>query len=123
MRFGLVGTFGFLVDVSVVLSLLAFGADVYTAGLAGWLVAASVTWFLNRLLTFLGADRSRPLRQWLRFLASQTLGFVLNRGTYALLVTFLADAAEQPALAVAAGSCAGLAANFLAARRFAFRTP
>jgi hypothetical protein len=46
---------------------------------------------------------------------------VLNRGTYALLVTFVAIAAEQPVLAVAAGSIAGMGVNFVLSRRMVFR--
>jgi putative flippase GtrA len=46
---------------------------------------------------------------------------VLNRGTYALLVTFVPLCAEQPVYAVAAGAVAGMFVNFGLSRRVVFR--
>ena len=48
-------------------------------------------------------------------------GFVLNRGTYVLLVTFVAAAADQPVIATSAGAVAGLFVNFSLSRRLVFR--
>jgi putative flippase GtrA len=45
----------------------------------------------------------------------------LNRGTYALLVTFSTAAADQPVIATAAGAVAGLLVNFSLSRRLVFR--
>ena len=57
-------------------------------------------------------------QQWARFLVVNLGGFVLNRGTYALLVTFVPLCAEQPVFAVAAGAIVGMFLNFgLAPRR------
>ena len=55
------------------------------------------------------------------FMLANLGGFVLNRGTYALLVTFVAEAANQPVIAVAAGAIAGLLVNFTLSRRLVFR--
>ena len=64
-----------------------------------------------------GVDLPRPGQrsghhQWARFLVVNLGGFVLNRGTYALLVTFVALCAEQPVYAVGAGAIAGMFVNF-----------
>jgi hypothetical protein len=48
-------------------------------------------------------------------------GFTLNRGTYALLVTFVALCADQPVYAVAAGAIAGMFLNFGLSRTMVFR--
>jgi putative flippase GtrA len=48
-------------------------------------------------------------------------GFVLNRGTYSILVAFVAIAAEQPVIATAAGAIAGMFVNFTLSRRLVFR--
>lgn len=122
LRFGVVGGAGFVVDTATVYALhFALGFDLYTAGALAYVVAASATWALNRAWTFKGASRERPARQWLLFLAVQLIGFALNRGTYAALVTWLPLAATYPVLAVAAGSVAGMGVNFLTARLLVFR--
>ena len=46
---------------------------------------------------------------------------MLNRGTYAILVTYLPLAADQPVFAVAAGAVAGMFVNFGLSRRLVFR--
>ena len=60
-------------------------------------------------------------RQWVRFLAANAFGFTLNRGTYALLVTFVAVCAAQPIFATAAGAIAGMFLNFSLSRAMVFR--
>lgn len=122
LRFGVVGTIGFVVDTATVYGLhFLLGLDLYSAGAAAYVVAATATWALNRAWTFRGASRARPARQWALFLGVQLLGFALNRGTYAALVTFLPLAAAHPVIAVAAGSIAGMGVNFLTARLIVFR--
>jgi putative flippase GtrA len=54
------------------------------------------------------------------FLLVNLLGFVCNYGTYAALVAGVPLVAAQPVIGVAAGSLAGMAANFLMSRRFVF---
>lgn len=122
LRFGVVGTIGFVIDTATVYALhFLLGLDLYRAGAAAYVVAATSTWALNRAWTFRGASRERPARQWALFLAVQLIGFALNRGTYAALVTFLPLAAAHPVIAVAAGSIAGMGVNFLTARLIVFR--
>ena len=67
---------------------LRYQLGLYGAGLVSYLVAATGTWICNRLWTFRGSGSGPAHRQWARFLAANAVGFVLNRGTYALLITF-----------------------------------
>jgi putative flippase GtrA len=120
LRFGVVGTLGFLVDTAVVYS-LRYRLGLLGAGLVAFVVAATANWVMNRLWTFRGQGSLPAHREWARYMATNAVGFVLNRGTYALLVTFVAIAAEQPVLAVAAGSIAGMGVNFVLSRRLVFR--
>ena len=119
-RFGTVGTFGFIVDTLVVYALRG-AVGLYWAGLASYLVAATFTWGCNRIWTFRGIGSGPAHRQWARFLGANTLGFSLNRGTYVLLVTFVAVCARQPVLATAAGAIAGMFVNFTMSRVLVFR--
>ena len=120
LKFGVVGVLGFMVDTSVVYA-LRHRLGLYGAGVVAFVVAASANWVMNHLWTFRGQG-SLPLHQeWARYMAANLGGFVLNRGTYAILVTFVAVCAEQPVLAVAAGSIAGMGVNFVLSRTVVFR--
>lgn len=118
--FGTVGLAGFVVDTATVYGLRAW-LGLYGAGMAAYITAATVTWLLNRVWTFRGQGGGSIQRQWARFLAANALGFLLNRGTYAVLVTFVAAAAEQPVIATFAGAIAGMFVNFHLSRRMVFR--
>jgi putative flippase GtrA len=120
VQFGIVGGIGFVFDTAVVYALRR-SLGLYVAGVAAYLVAATVTWALNRAYTFRGASRAPAHVQWAKFLLANLFGFVLNRGTYAVLVTAVPLCAEQPVLAVAAGCLAGMFVNFSLTRRMVFR--
>lgn len=119
LRFGTVGAAGFVVDTAVVYALRGT-IGIYGAGAAAYVVAASFTWVFNRIWTFRGAQSMAPGRQWMVFLATQSVGFVVNRGVFAVLVTVSPLCAAYPVLAIAAGVMAGMFLNFAAARRFVF---
>jgi putative flippase GtrA len=120
MMFGTVGVAGFLTDTASVY-LLRYRLGLYGAGIVAYGVAASATWILNRSWTFRGRGSGPAHRQWARFLVVNLAGFVLNRGTYALLVTFVPRCAAQPVYAVAAGAIAGMFVNFNLSRTMVFR--
>lgn len=119
LRFGTVGGVGFLVDTAIVYA--ARGAlGLYGAGVVSFLGAATVTWLLNRVWTFRGLGGGPMHRQWLLFLATNAIGFVLNRGAYFTLVATTGICVRYPVLAVAAGAVAGMFANFGLSRRIVF---
>jgi putative flippase GtrA len=121
LRFGVVGTGGFLVDTALLYLALWAGAGLYGGRVLSYLGAASFTFALNRAWTFRGAVGGHAGRQWALFLLVNLIGFALNYGTYAVLVATVPLVAANPVLGVAAGSLAGLGGNFLASRRFVFR--
>jgi putative flippase GtrA len=120
IRFGVVGLIGLVVDTSTVYG-LRHSLGLYGAGLVAYVAAASSNWVLNRLWTFRGLGSGPAHRQWGRFMIANLAGFVLNRGTYVILVTLVAAAAAQPVIATAAGSAAGMLVNFNLSRRLVFR--
>lgn len=128
LRFGAVGTIGFLVDAGVLKAGIALGLGPWVGRLVSYLAAASTTYALNRAWTF--RDRagggSPVARQWATFLLVNLAGFACNYGAYAALLALSPVAAAHPELGVAAGSIAGLAVNFTLSRRLVFtpaRTP
>lgn len=120
LRFGTVGVAGFVVDTTTVYATKDV-LGLYGAGAIAYLTAATATWALNRIWTFRGRGSGPAHRQWLAFLAANLLGFVLNRGTYAALVTVSGTCAAEPVFAVAAGAVAGMFLNFHLSRSVVFR--
>jgi putative flippase GtrA len=123
LRFGIVGTLGFVVDSGVLLAGIAVGLGPWWGRALSYLAAATTTFALNRAWTF--RDRARgaqrhPARQWALFLLVNLAGFVGNYGAYAALMTASQIVAAHPVLGVAAGSIVGLAVNFVLSRRIVF---
>jgi len=120
IAFGCTGLFGFVLDTATVYGLRRM-LGLYGAGIVAYFVAATGTWAVNRVWTFRGHGGGPAHRQWARFLVFNMFGFVLNRGAYALLVTYVSAFAEEPVFAVAAGAIAGMGVNFILSRRLVFR--
>ena len=121
LRFGVVGTLGFVWDAATV-TVVAPWIGLVAAGFVSYFVAASMNWLLNRLWTFRGGSaQDGLLRQWAMFLAANLVGLVLNRGAFLALVLTQPLFHAHPVLAVAAGSLSGLLANFALSRRLVFR--
>jgi putative flippase GtrA len=120
MRFGIVGFSGFLVDNATVYGTRHM-LGLIVAGLLAYVTSATWNWLLNRVWTFRGRGSGPAHRQWQMFMLTNLAGFVLNRGTYMILVTCVAAAASQPVIAIAAGSIAGMFVNFSLSRRLVFR--
>ena len=121
LRFGVVGTIGFGWDTGTVYATRPLVGLLPSIAL-GFLVAATMNWLLNRLWTFRDhVSRIPLLRQWALYLAANSLGVVLNRGTVTVLVLTVPLCHRQPVLALACGSLAGLVANFTLSQRYVFR--
>ncbi|MDE8345068.1 MAG: GtrA family protein [Acidocella sp.] len=120
LRFAAVGTIGLGWDTATVYATRG-AIGLYAAGCAGFLVAASANWALNRVWTFRGRAHDAAHRQWLRFLAASLVGFVVNRGVFFALVAESATVRGQPIWGIAAGSLAGLGFNYFLSKRLVFR--
>jgi putative flippase GtrA len=120
MKFGAVGTVGFLTDTAIVYA-LRDTLGLYVAGMVSYVLAASGNWALNRVWTFRGQGSGPAHRQWAKFIVANSFGLVLNRGTYVALIATVPLCVKAPVLAVAAGSVAGMIVNFTLSRRMVFR--
>ena len=121
IAFGCVGAVGMVIDTITVYS-LRHSLGLYGAGAVAYLTAATGNWALNRIWTFRGANAGPAHAQWMRFLVANAFGFVLNRGTYALLVTFVPVCAVEPVYAIFAGGMVGMFLNFSLSRSMVFKT-
>jgi putative flippase GtrA len=120
IRFGIVGTLGFVWDTATVYALKG-PAGLYIAGACGFLVAATINWAINRFWTFRHLDHNAAHHQLMQFLAVNSIGFVFNRGTFFTLVTVSLRCREQPVLAIIAGSAAGLVFNYFLSKKYVFK--
>jgi putative flippase GtrA len=121
LRFGVVGTIGFVVDTAALYAGLALGLGLYGGRAVSYLVAATTTWALNRLWTFHGRGNGPAHQQWALFLLVNLIGFAMNYGTYAALIALVPVVAAHPVLGVAAGAIAGMFGNFVLSRQLVFR--
>jgi putative flippase GtrA len=120
IMFGLVGAVGFLIDTATIYA-LRHSVGLYVSGIGAYFTAATGTWFCNRVWTFRHSRAEKWHVQWRRFLVANLSGFVINRGVYALLVTFWAAATNEPVIAVLGGALAGMTLNFNLSRKMVFR--
>ncbi|MFV3076476.1 GtrA family protein [Niveispirillum fermenti] len=134
LTFALIGVGGLFVDMAALaVALHLLGLDPYGGRVFSYLMAATFTWYMNRQYTFAGVSRRGALRQWLRFLAANAVGALVNYAVYVVVLQLggpviawvglwpAALAALLPYAGVAAGSVSGLVFNFVLSRRLVFR--
>ena len=120
LSFGLVGFIGFVSD-ALLLSLLRWlcGFDLVTSRLGAFAVTISITWWLNRSLTF-RSDASAP-SEWLRYALVNGIGALLNLGLFFWLVYGVRGLAETPLIALALAAFLTMNYGFIASKYIAFR--
>jgi len=123
IRFGIVGTAGFVVNEAALWVILTFvHLDRYLAQLPAFFVGVTFTWWGNRVLTFREhAAQTSLLREWSKFVVANGLGAIANYALYVTLLKFGPYPLNIPYLALAAGTLLGLVFNFTMSKRFVFR--
>ncbi len=122
LKFGIVGTLGFIVDISVLKFCMVFlGMGPYLGRVFSFLLGATTTWICNRVFTFSDRRHGHMGMQWAKFLIVCAVGFTLNYGTYAALISLIPYIYLHPVLGVAAGSLTAMFFNFFMVRTLVFR--
>lgn len=122
-RFGISGIVGFVVDAGIVLLItreLRLGPIV--AQIIAFTVAVTVTWIINRHWTFAEQASENWLHEWSKYVAANLVGAIVNNGVYGSLVLTMSTFSNEPVLAVAAGSLAGMGFNFGLSKFIVFRS-
>ena len=118
-RFCVVGTIGFIADAGLT---LAFTQGIRWAPLPSralaFLVAATITWWLNRRFTFRYSAGSST---WLPYVLLTAVGALINVGLYGAWLSVLGSSAVNIVIGVAIGSLGALVFNFLVSRKWIFR--
>ena len=127
LRFAVIGTLGVPVDAGILwLMTHGFGLDPYSGRVISWTCAVTFTWTGNRYFTF-GARRAKGLvntaREWMRFVTANLVGGLVNVGLYSTLVAKAPPPVNNPYIALAVGTLAGLAFNFTLSNKLVFKGP
>lgn len=117
-RFSLVGVIGFVINAGLVEGISHVSDPIIAQGI-GFPAAATVTWWFNRKFTFKSREAALR-REWLQYMFASLGGWVVNNGAYFALIFTQPWAYRRPVIAVAAGSLAGMCANFFATRYLVF---
>ena len=119
--FGLVGTSGFVIDLTCYLGLQWVGVEHRVARFLSFWPAVSWNWWLNRDVTFSERPRQPHARQWAAFVAGSLIGLSVNVGSYAVLTSFVDVFARHQLLAFFCGVGLGSVVNFLVANLYVYR--
>ena len=118
LRFGVVGTAGFIADAALLLLLIdRFGANPIAARFVSAPVAIVLTFALNRAWSFSDLTQPSVFRSFVSYLSVQGVGFLVNLLVYSLVVWI----APMPATALAFASAVAMVLNYLGSRYWAFR--
>jgi len=123
VRFAAAGILGLAVDVAVLYGTMALGMGWLSGRAISFLAAVWATWQFNRRFTFAPGERLSVWEEWWRYLSAMLVGGVVNYAAYSTVMIALPGVPLLPMLAVAIGSLAGMAVNFLSAKYFVFRSP
>ena len=120
LSFGAIGFLAFLSDaVLLTLAQWLLGLGLVPARLCVFAVTVTMTWWLNRRLTF-GSSAEAPT-EWLRYATVNGIGSLLNLGIFFWLVFRFSALSDAPILALAIAASITMTYSFLASKYIAFR--
>jgi putative flippase GtrA len=126
LRFAVIGALGMPVDWCVLQLMVHWGTGPYAGRVVSWFCAACFTWAGNRYFTF-AATRARGVagvaKEWLRFLAANAVGGLVNVGLYSVLVRFAPPPLNDLTVALVLGVLLGLIFNFTLSKTIVFKGP
>lgn len=120
-RFVVAGAVGFVVDAGILYGMLALGAGYFAGRCFSFLAAVWATWQINRRYTFVAGGSKASWTEWWQYLLAMLGGGAVNYAAYAAMVVLLPKSGLLPVYAVAVGSTAGMAINFLSAKLWVFK--
>ncbi|USD42527.1 GtrA family protein [Vibrio sp. SCSIO 43135] len=121
VKFGMVGSIGFLADAGL-FSLLFYLGDwaPLPARVVAFLFAATVTWCGNRCFTFTHCQHVAKGKQWLKFIVVALFSAIPNLIVFNLALLVLGSGGIAALVALAFGVLAGMVSNFLLSSRWVF---
>jgi len=116
-----VGGTGFVCDLIILQSLLYFvEMDSIKARLISFSIAITVTWILNRNITFKSTKGTNKATEWIKYAIANGLGGGINLLIYILLVSSEINYFSSPLIALSIASAVALIFNFFSNKIFVF---
>jgi putative flippase GtrA len=120
--FCMVGGVGFLVDAGLlVLMVRGLGVGPLVGRLVSFPCAMTVTWYLNRRITFSGSAKGNIRKEWIRYAVVSFAGNLVNFIVYAACISFSESMYDYPELALAIAATVALVFNYIGSSRYVFR--
>lgn len=120
--FWLIGLVGFAVDAGILYFLrIAFETDLFVARLISLSTAMTVSWYLNRTVTFSGASNRSLVSEWLYYLSVNSVGAGINYFLFMSLAMSHAYLEEYLMIPLAIASGIAAVVNFLLSKFLIFR--
>ena len=120
--FCMVGGIGFVIDASILALLVhGLGLDPLLSRLVSFPCAMTVTWYLNRRVTFSHAVSSKPRQEWFRYALVSMAGNLINFIVYAVCIRLSQVMYAYPEIALAIAAIIALVSNYIGLSRYAFR--
>lgn len=120
LRFCVVGALGFVTDFSVLYAAVnVLGLGTLAGRIVSFVVAATVTWKVNRHFTFVQQGRG-SVREWAQYLALTSVGGGINVIVYQAWLWLTDHSTLNLFLGVAAGSAVAMLFNFTISKRAVF---
>lgn len=115
MWFLCAGSIAFWIDFFTLWILQALGVNLWLARAVAFIVAATFTWFFNSRISFRGREaRFKNLKGWGSYMGLAAIGGILNYCASMFVLKSVSTITPLTMfLAIAAGSLAGLLANYL----------
>jgi putative flippase GtrA len=124
MRFCCAGGLGFVVDFTILKTIVHLGLNPIGARLISFSVAVVVTWLVNRAWTFKAHPTpgfSALIRELASYVAVQSVGFAANFSVYTAMVIGISALNGRLLPPSIAGTAVGLLVNYLGAKHLVFR--
>ncbi|MEY4985392.1 MAG: hypothetical protein RLZZ359_278 [Actinomycetota bacterium] len=118
IKFAFVGGIGFLTDSGATLIFFSINSDSILSRGIGFLIAVSLTFYLNARFTFSAALRGVKA---VKYFLVQLLGLGINFSVYAVMIGLIGANALNVVFSIASASVAAMSWNFLASKNFVFK--
>jgi len=124
LKFAMVGSSGFLVDIVIFFLLQeVVHLELMAARVVAFILAATSNWFFNRRFTFSNKELSgRKSIEWFKFTTSAVLSAIPNLGTFYLLMQMLPQSRVHVIAAMSCGILIGYYSNYRLASGWVFKS-
>lgn len=122
IKFGVVGTAGFIVDASILLVCSSiFEFDIPSSRLISFLCAVFVTWILNRNFTFSKQEELKKKKEYTLYLIIQIIGALINYSIFITLINMEQFFKEYLIIPLAIASIVAMFFNFFISKKFIYK--